>query len=216
MALRVSLIGPGKMDFYYKKLQNIEKEDLFRELNKIAISLSSSGVEIGLLPDKGISMEIAKLYRKNEGGKIVGFVPMGDNTFGIDHLQEYINYKFEDKKIFDKIINSGDWFKQDLITGLFGDIILYLGSSPGTDGELNYSTYLFNLFKKMNKPANKIHPEIRAGEQIPFTYLIYLPFFNNKKLSLETESYLREIGINFIYIDNPKSLKKELLELQKK
>jgi len=217
--LTISLIGPGDVEFYYQKLQGIEKEKFESELEKIAKVLSKSNISLELLPDKGVSFELAKLYKQNGGKEVIGAVPKEDTTFGIKHLEEYINAKVDGQKVFDKIINSGDWFKHDLIKGLLGDVVLYLGSSPGTDGELNYATYLYNLINGMKKyidtPTDKIHPEILAGKNIPYTYLIYSSFLKTGKLLYETEKYLEKAGIDFKYIGNSEELREKLEELMK-
>ena len=213
----LSLIGPGDIEFHYSKLLGIDKERFLLEIEEITKPIVESGWSIELLPDKGVSFEIAKIYKKLNGKKIIGTVPKDDKTFGTKHLEEYENAEVENKKVFDEIINSGDWFKQDMIKGLFGNAVLYLGSSPGTEGELNYATYLFKLIQGMKKfveaPAEKIHPRIIAGKEIPYTYFIYKPFLKTGKLSFETEEYLKKIGINFIYIENPKQLKDELSKI---
>ena len=214
--LRLSLIGPGDIDFHFYQLLGFEKEKFESELEKIAKALVESKVSLELLPDRGISFELAKLYKKLGGKEVVGAVPKSDKTFGIRHLQEFIDAKISNRKVFDKIINSGDWFKHDLIKGLLGDAVLYLGSSPGSDGELNYATYLFKLFQRMKTGVEvikeKVHPEIRAGEN--FTYLVYTPFLINKKLPPETEAYLEKFKIKLEYINSPKELKEKLSKIK--
>ena len=64
-----------------------------------------------------------------------------------------------------------------------------------TNVEANFGIYLFKLMNKFKKgidTAKYLHPEVRAGKNIPYTYLIYSPFFKNKKLSPETESYMKK------------------------
>jgi len=210
--MRLSLIGPGDIEFHYSTLLGISKEKFDTETEKIAKILVESGIEIEILPDKGISFEIAKLYKKHGGKMVIASIPKSDKTFGIKHLEPYINEKINNKPIFDEIIDTESWFKQDLIKGLLGDAIFYLGSSPGTDGELNYAIYLYKLLigKKegIEISGKKIHPEIRAGEN--FTIFVYSPFLIKKKLPFEIEKYIKKIGINLVYIKNPEELRKEL------
>ena len=128
--LVLSLISTNDIEFHCYELLRFSKSKFQSELEKIAKALSESGIALELLPDKGISFEIAKLYKQQGGKYIIGTVLKSDKTFGIKHLQPYIDTKLNGKKLFDKIINSGDWFKHDLIKGLFGDAVLYLGTSP--------------------------------------------------------------------------------------
>jgi len=60
---RIALIGLGDIQFHYHELLGISDKKLQSELEKIAKSLLESGVEISLLPDRGVSIEIAKLYK---------------------------------------------------------------------------------------------------------------------------------------------------------
>lgn len=215
MSYKLSLIGPGDVEFHYYKLLKLKPEKFQSELEKIAKALSESDVSLELLPDRGICIELAKLYKKFNGKEVIGTVPESDKIFGINHLQEYINTKVNGKPLFNRVINSGDWFKHDLIKGLMGNSILYLGASPGTDGERNYAVYLYKLLNRYKEgveiSGKKIHPEINAGKN--FSILVYSPFLINKRLQKEDEEYMKKFGINLYYIKNPKQLKEKLSEL---
>ena len=214
--MRLSLIGPGDIEFHYYEFLGWPKKKFESELEKIAQATAESRVEIELLPDKGISLELAKRYKKFSGKKVIGAVPKSDTTFGIKHLEEYLQLQSKGQNLFDRIIDTENWFKHNLIKGLLGDAILYLGSSPGTDGELSYAVYLFKLLsgrKQGIEVAGKhIHPEIQARND--FTVFTYSPFLANKKLNLEQEAYLRRFNINLVYIENPKQLRQELERFQ--
>lgn len=213
----ISLIGPGNIELHYQKFLKIPLKKFNSELEKIAQSIVNSKIELECLPDRGISFQIAKLYKQKGGKKVIAVIPKSDKTFGIKHLEPYINEKIDDKPIFDQIINSGDWFKHDMTKGLFGHAILCLGSSKGTDLERNGAEYLYKLMsgnKEGVETAGKfIHPEIKAGKN--FTIFIYSPFLKNKKLSPEDEFYSKQYNINLVYIKNPKQLKEELIKFQK-
>ncbi len=58
-----------------------------------------------------------------------------------------------------------------------------------------------------------IHKKIQAGEKIPFTVLIYKPFFKNK-LPFEIESYIKKTGGDIIYIKSSKELKSVIGKLK--
>jgi len=209
--MRLSLIGPGDIEFHYQKLLKIPKQKLNSELEKIAQSLVNSGVEIELLPDRGVNFKIAKLYKQKGGKKVIASIPKSDKIIGIKHLEPYINEKIKNKPLFDEVIDSGDWFKHDLIKGLFGNAILYLGSSPGADGERHYAVYLYKLisgYKNGVEAGKFIHPEIKAGKN--FTIFVYSPFLKNKELPAEDKEYMKKFNINLIYIKNPKHLEEEL------
>jgi hypothetical protein len=215
--IRASLIGPGNIDFHYSKILKIPLKKLKSEIEKISKILAESNLEIELTPDKGIALEIAKEYKKFGGEKVIASVPKDDKVYGIKHLEPYLKIKLHNEKLFDKEINTGDWRQQNRLKALLGDAVLILGMSSGTNIEMNYGIYLYKLINKMKKGINNakyLHPEVRAGKNIPYTFLIYSPFLKNKKLSPETEAYMKKYGIKLIYIKNSKELKKELKKLK--
>ena len=216
--VRLALIGPGDVKFHYLKLLGFEEKRLMSELEQIALSIAKSGAEIELLPDDGVCIEIARRYKKNGGKKVIGTVPKSDKTFGTKHLESYMNEKADGKPLFDEIIDSGDWFRQDMLKGLFGDAMLYLGSSPGADGEMSYAVYLYKLlagFKKgIEVSGRSLHPEIRAGKD--YTLFVYSPFLFYKKLTPEEDVYAKKFGIKVIYVHNPKELRDKLKEFSKR
>ncbi|MFW6282434.1 MAG: hypothetical protein ACOC1P_00070 [Minisyncoccales bacterium] len=67
--------------------------------------------------------------------------------------------------------------------------------------------------KYVDSPAEKIHKEIRAGKNIPYTILFYKPFFE-RKLSKTQEAYLKKFGIDFYYINNSDELEEKIIKLR--
>jgi len=209
--MRISLIGPGNIDLHYEKFLGLSKSEFLSELEQIAQALVDSDVEIELLPDKGVSLELARLYKKKGGRKVIAVLPKSDKEFGIKHLQPHLNEQINGTPLFDETIDSGNWFKHDMTKTLFGNAVLYLGESPGTEIERNggiYLQYLTSGFKDADIPAISLHPEIKAGKD--YTFLIYTSFMKPKKLSPASEFYLNEYKIKFKYIQDPKQLKQEL------
>jgi hypothetical protein len=214
--MRISLIGPGDIEFHYQNLLKLDKLKFEFELEGIAKALAESGSDIVLLPDKGVCLNVARAYKEKKGKNVIGAVPLSDMAFGIKHLEPYINMKLNEKPFFDYFINTDNWFKHDMIKGLLGDALLCLGDSPGTNGELNYAVYLYKLLsgrKEGIEIAGKhVHREIRAGKR--FTIFVYSQFFMNKKLSKELEGYINKFGINLVYISSSAQLKQELERLK--
>jgi hypothetical protein len=214
--LRAALIGAGNIEYHYQELLHISKEEFNEQIKQIAKVLAETKTEIVLLPDKGVCMEIAKLYKQSKGPKVIATIPKDDKDFGIKHLEPYINAKIYGRKVIDKEINTKTWYKQDLIVCTFGDFILMLGNSLGALGELTYAYYMYKLFKGMKKGVSatekKIHPEIRAGKNIPFTVIAYKPFLK-EKLNFEIEKYIHKLGGKIIYVNSIKELKQEIAQL---
>ncbi len=216
--LRVSLIGPGDIEFHYQEILGISKERFQSELEKIARALAESGVEIELLPAKGVCFELAKFYKANKGKRVVASVPKSDAAYGIKHLEPYLNEKIKGKRLFDEEIDTGDWRQQNRLKALLGDAVLYLGISFASELEMNYGLYLVRLMKGLKEgvtSAQYLHPEVRAGKIIPYTLFVYSPFIKSYKLDAETEAYMKKYGINLEYVENPEELKQKLAGLKK-
>lgn len=207
--LRVSLIGPGDIKFHFQELLNISEEDLKNQTEEIGKILSETKNQLIIFPDKGLPFEIAKKYKLLGGTKVCGAVPLSDKDFGIEHLKPFLNKEIDGKKIVDEIIDTENWYKQDIISCLLGDVVLVLGLTLGSLLELCGSLYLYKIFAqgKPNLQAmkEKIHPQIRAGEKIAPSVIIYKPFLK-EKLNYEIEEYIKKLG-NLYYVNNPRELK---------
>jgi hypothetical protein len=121
--------------------------------------------------------------------------------------------------LFDEIVNTGDWFKHDLTKCLFGDAVLSLGISPGTEGERQYGVYLYKIIAGYKKgvatPITKIHPQARAGVNVPYTFFLYTPFIKSGKVSFEDGIYAKKFGIGFAYVNSASDLEKKLKSLKR-
>jgi hypothetical protein len=209
--LRISLIGPGDTRYHFLELLGMDKADLDLHLDSIAKAVSEH--EIVLLPDGGACFEVAKRYRDIGGKKVCGTVPIADKDFGIAHLEAYINSETHGKKIFEEIIDTHSWYRQDLLHCLFGDCVLMLGNSLGSMGEMAYAYYIYKIFNggkpEVNVPKKAIHPKIIAGDRIPFSLIVYMPFFR-QSLGYELESYIAKIGGKVYYVKDSEELKETL------
>ncbi|MCK4730156.1 MAG: hypothetical protein KAT28_02450 [Candidatus Aenigmarchaeota archaeon] len=214
--LKISLIGAGDIKFHYFELLQIPEEKFNKQVTEIAKVLADSEVELVLLPDRGICFEVAKKYKEYFGKKVYGTVPYSDRDFGIKHLQQFIDAKVNGAKIIDETIDTQNWYKQDLTHCLFGDIVLMLGNSLGSLGELVYGYYLHKLFignkSEVNIAKQKIHPEIKAGEKIPFSVIVYKPFVK-EKLNFEIEAYIKKLSGEIHYVNDSQELKSVLDKL---
>ncbi|MFH0714779.1 MAG: hypothetical protein V1847_03920 [Candidatus Diapherotrites archaeon] len=219
MTLRVALMGAGDISFHYQEMLGLSAEKLQEEIAQIAKALEKSEAELVVLPDKGISFEIAKKFKEFGGGKVIGTVPKSDTEIGVKHLEEFRNAKVGGKKLFDEEIDTGTWYKQDLTHGIFGDCILLLGVSLGSMGALSYAFYLYKLFggfkAGVSASSKHIHLQARCGERVPFTVFAYKPFLK-AELPFEISQYIERAGGKLHYVHNAKELEIALEALQQK
>lgn len=209
--MRVCLIGPGNPDVHYTELLGISKEDITKHISEISDVLVKANVDLVLLPDYGTPIEIAKEVKKKGKNKIIATVPKDDVELGHDNLLPFLELKVKDKFLFDEQINSGDWFKQDMEMCLFGDVVLYLGTTLGSLGELSYGFYLYRILKDKVRILNK---EIVSGKNMQFTLIVYAPFVRDT-LPSEIEHYIEKANGKVIYVNNAKELEKILSSIFK-
>jgi len=212
--LRICLIGPGNIKFHFNSLLGMSDDEFEKHIEGIAGVLREH--EIVLLPDRGVSFEIAKRYKELKGKKVIATIPLKDKDFGIKHLEKYINYETNGTKLFDKQIDTGDWYKQHMTLCLFGEVIFMLGNSLGSLAELSCGFYLYKLLvgdkPEVKAKIEKINTEIMAGINKDFAVIIYSPFMK-EKLPEEIESYIKKSGGKVIYADNPEAIKLALQSL---
>jgi hypothetical protein len=211
--MKIVLIGAGDVNFHFNEMLNINEEKLNEHLSKISsVFIETNSVPVALA-DRGVLFNLVKNFKEKGGKEAIALAPLSDNSFGISHMKEYIEAEVSGKKVFDKIIDTGDWYKQDMAHCLFGDTVLLLGLTTGSLGELSYGYYLYNLiggFKEgVEAKGTSIHPEIVAGSKIPLNTIVYLPFVKNK-LPFELEAYINKFGCKLFYVSNEKELKEAL------
>jgi hypothetical protein len=216
--LKIVLIGADKIKHHYEELLKIPEKKLLEHLGNIAEVLKDNS-ELVLLPDFGACLELARKYKELGGKKCYALVPLQDKDFGIKRLESNMNMKIKNKKIFDEIIDTENWYKQDLTHGLYGDVILMLGTSLGSLGELTYSFYVYDILKGQkegyNVSSQKINKNIIAGTKIPLTLIIYKPFIKSD-LPLEIKEHIKKVGGVIYYAKDSEELKKIIVSIDKK
>ncbi len=213
--MRISLIGAGNVEWHFEGLLGIDRGKFDKSLDGIAQALL--GHEITLLPDRGVCFEVAKVFKKLGGGKVYGTVPLSDKDFGIEHLKDCmaaeIDVDGKKVKVFDEMIDTKDWYRENMQHCLFGDVVLMLGNSLGTMGELAYGFYLYKLFggakKEVEVSGKKLHPEIRAGAERDFSVICYEPFLKDK-LGYEIEGHIKKAGGGVFYVNGAEELRQVL------
>ena len=91
-----------------------------------------------------------------------------------------------------------------------------LGNSLGSLGELAYGFYLYKLFigdkPEVTAKKKEIHQDIRAGNTVPFSVIVFKPFFN-ATLPYEIEAYIRKLGGEAYYAETAEALRKVIFDI---
>ena len=217
--MRVSIIGAGNTEYHYQELLSIPKEKMDDQIAGLAKALADVGAELAVTPDRGIPFAVAERYKAFGGKKVYGTVPVSDKTYGIKHLQDFMNEEVNGKKIVDEVIDTHTWYEQDVAKCIFGEVILVLAYSLGSMGELSLGYYIYKLAsgQKLEQvvPIEKIHPQAVAGKRFPLATIVYMPFVK-ERLPLEIEAYINKFGGVVHYVHTVSEMVSAYKKIEKK
>jgi|GEM_PF-6653507 len=80
--MRLVVIGPGNPQLYLTKIRKDWHGDYHTDIHNLAQVLVQEGIELALLPDRGMYLDLAIEYKRLGGKYVVGLVPMGDKIWG--------------------------------------------------------------------------------------------------------------------------------------
>lgn len=95
-----------------------------------------------LIPDDGVPLDIAKAYKNNGGGEVIGYIPKE----GASHLESYLAFCDDIKEI------NGGWSVLNTCLSLKSDLMIVFGLSSGTIVEIAYTKY-HNKYSKKYLPV---------------------------------------------------------------
>ena len=131
--MKISVVGVGDLTKIsrYTPLKEKEVEILISDIAKL---IAKKGHEIVIIPDRGIPIELAKIYKKNNGKTVYGVIPTKDKDYGVERWKPY--HEFIDKKIeFDS------WYDVDGKIASQGEICVCIGISPGVMRDITVLKY---------------------------------------------------------------------------
>jgi len=121
--MRISLLGAGDLT-KIARFTNLSEQELENLIEKIAKLIAEKNHEIIIIPNRGIPLEIAKIYKENGGKRVFGVVPIKDKDYGLAHIKEFL-------PLIDEKIGVDSWYDADGKIAASGDICIVVGLSPG-------------------------------------------------------------------------------------
>lgn len=178
--MKVTILGAGDISkiHRYSKLSELEVKTLIEDLGKF---LAQKKVDLVIVPARGIPYEVAKVYKANNGPKVIGVIPREDKEYGIMHIQEYMH-------ISDEEINIGNWYDLNGKIASLSDYAICIGISGGAICDISMLKY---------------HYKYKGSK----TKLIIFKNTLSKKLPKEIEE---DLGDNLKYINKVSQLKRIL------
>mgnify|MGYP006281715383 CR=1 FL=1 len=163
--MKATIIGTGDIDIIRKNSKIGEKE-LEELLERTAKLVANLGIEILILPARGIPYKFAQLYKKFGGKKVVGVIPSKCPFYG-DYTEEIIGDYLD---IIDERKEFDSWYDVDGNIATLGDCTLCFGSSAGViadRSEMKYNLKYKNKDTRLiifeNTISRRLHKEVEAS-----------------------------------------------------
>jgi hypothetical protein len=166
--MKAAILGTGDLT-KIPRYTEMKEDELRKLIEDVSEVLVKKEYEIVIVPDRGVPIEVAKIYKEKGGKKVYGLVPTKDTKFGDRHIQPYLH-------LLDERIELDHWYDVDGEIAAAGDVCIVIGLSPGIMREVSvlkyHRRYLDSKTKVIwfrNTMSQPIQKEIE--EEIPITYV---------------------------------------------
>lgn len=139
--MKVAVIGPTNQDVIVSMV-GMPKEEIEKRCAHIGELIAKNKHELHTCPDDGVTVLVARSYKKSGGKKLIGYVPKEGAKWGYGKIKQ--NLPLLDKKV---VSHSWDHLPSMLMKSV--DIVICLGLSSGTMWELS-------TLKWINKQKTKV------------------------------------------------------------
>ncbi len=157
--MKVSILGAGDVTKIHR-FSGMSENDVKTLIEEVGKPLARKKVELVIVPARGIPYKVAKVYKENNGPKVIGAIPEDDKDYGIMHIEEY-------RHISDEEFNIGDWYDLNGRIAAQGDISICIGMSGGAICDVATLKYHYKYLGKKTKLlvfentlSSKLPPEL--------------------------------------------------------
>jgi len=159
--VKVAIIGPTDV-LKVASAAGLEAEAYQRCVTQAATQLARRGYELVVVPDRGIGLWAAEVYRQAGGPKVIGLIPGGGTDF-----EEEMSECHKHRHLCDVVIDDLTWPEQFLRICQLAEVMLCIGLSCGTMGEIVWTKWVGGPPVVVIEPLiSGIPPEIRAETDI--------------------------------------------------
>lgn len=155
--MKVAIIGPTDVPKIASAV-GLEAEAYQRCVTEAASELAWQSHELVVVPDRGIGLWAAEVYRQAGGPSLIGLIPSGGTG-----IQEEIAECQKHRHLCHVVIDDLTWPEQFLRICQLAEIMLCIGLSCGTIGEIVWTKWVGGPPVVVIEPlVSGIPPEIRA------------------------------------------------------
>jgi len=134
--VKVAIIGPTDV-LKVASAAGLEAQAYQRCVAEAATQLARRGHELVVVPDRGIGLWAVEVYRQAGGPKVIGLVPSGGTG-----IQVETNECQKHRHLCDVVIDDLTWPEQFLRICQLAEIMLCIGLSCGTMGEIVWTKWV--------------------------------------------------------------------------
>ena len=159
--MRVAIIGPTDVPKVASAAGLLAKA-YQRCVAEAATELARRGHELLVVPDRGIGLWAAEVYRQAGGPKMIGLVPHGGTG-----MQGETSEGPKHRHLCDVVVDDLTWTEQFPRICQLAEIMLCIGLSCGTMGEIVWTKWVGGPSVVVIEPLiSGIPPEIKAETDI--------------------------------------------------
>ncbi len=159
--MKVAIIGPTDV-LKVASAAGLEAEAYQRCVAEAATGLARRGHELVVVPDRGIGLWAAEVYRQAGGPKVIGLIPSGGTG-----IEEEMSECQKHRHLCDVVIDDLAWPEQFPCICQLAEIMLCIGLSCGTMGEIVWTKWVGGPPVVVIEPLiSGIPPEIMAETDV--------------------------------------------------
>ena len=159
--MRIAIIGPTNVP-KVAAAAGLKTVAYQRCVTEAARELARRGHDLVVVPDRGIGLWAAEVYHRAGGAKLIGLIPSGGTGIQKDTSQCH-----EHRHLCDVVIDDLTWTEQFPRICRMADIMLCIGLSCGTIGEMVWTKWMGGPTVVVIEPLiSGIPPEILAETDV--------------------------------------------------
>ncbi len=159
--MKVAVLGPTNIAAVAASA-GLNPDDYVRLAREAGAALAAAGYQLVVVPDRGVAVHAAYAYREAHGPRLIGLFPSGGNGV-LDASAVELD---EHRHLCDQAIDGLTWDVQHPRICALSDIMLVIGLSCGTMGELIWSKWTRTPAVVLRPLISGIPPEVLAEAPI--------------------------------------------------
>ncbi|HOG48813.1 MAG TPA: hypothetical protein PLJ35_00915 [Anaerolineae bacterium] len=161
--MKVAVLGPTSIAAVAASA-GLNPDDYVDLARQAGAQLAARGYELVVVPDRGVAVYASQAYREAHGPRLTGLFPSGGNGVLDSSAIELDAHRY----LCDLAIDGLTWHDQHPRICQLADVMLVIGLSCGTMGELVWTKWMRTPAVVLRPLVSGIPPEVMAEANIHF------------------------------------------------